>query len=153
VRQPIKWRDYDHDTDYEAVVILHKKMQERVGRDFDMPHPNQRPVLLCMVGETDGVITHVVYGEAEMEICAMGEDPMPAEELAPVVARFHEVAQKFALRIARAFVPRSMIQKANGRPSAIARILKSNTEQFHQDSDALVPFFYWIPPGKGVQRG
>ena len=69
------WRDYE-DTDYEAVCLLHAQMEDKVGRQLDLPNPGERPVLICVVGETDGVITHAVFAEAEVEICAVGPNPL-----------------------------------------------------------------------------
>lgn len=144
----VQWRDYE-DNDYEAVVLLHEKMQRRVGRDLDLPHPGQRPVLICQVGETNGVITHAIFGEAQMEICAMGETPLVPEQLAPVVRRFHQVAQFYHIRLARAFVPKQLLDTPDGKAMPIRRILESDTVNFTEDKGTkgvLVPFFYWIPP-------
>ncbi len=143
------WRDYCHQSDYEAVVLLHEKMQRRIGRDFPMLNPNLRPTVICMVREDEaGEITHFVIGEANLEICAAGDAPLPSSDFAPVVDRFTKVAQFYGITIARAFVPKAMLEKANGKEGAIRRLLESKTVGFIEDNGEVQMFWKWVPPAE-----
>lgn len=139
----IHWRDFDPELDYEAVCLLHMQMEKKIGRRLDLPNPGERPVLICVVGETSGEVTHAVLGEAEMEVCAIGPNPLPRNEIYPVMRRLTEVAQFYHIRLARSFVPKQMLVAPNGRPAPIARILKH--ANFVHDKDALAQFYHWVP--------
>lgn len=140
----MSWRQYE-DRDYEQVVLLHEKMQRRIGREFTLPHPGQRPVLLCMVKEEGGEITNFILSEATMEISAGGERPTTPEELIPVVEKFTNLAQFYSIRLARAFAPKELLVKPNGKTRAIKRILESSPANFTEETE-LASFYLWIPP-------
>ena len=144
------WRDYE-DSDFETVCLLHAKLEDRIGRSLDMPNLSERPTLIAMVYENEhGIVTNVVYSEAEMEIAAAGEGGLSAEDFAPVKERFENVARYYGIRIARAFVPRSVLTKPNGKPSAIKRLLESPVVNFTEDTGEVAPFFYWVKPAAVV---
>jgi hypothetical protein len=146
------WRDYNHETDYEAVVLLHEQMQQRLGRDFPLLNPSQRPTLLCMVREEDGVLTHFVIGEAEMEVTAAGETAVPSKEFSQVAQRFTEVAHFYRIQIARAFVPAHMLEsRLMHRKQPIQRLL--DRLGFTEDNGEVRSFWRWLSPAEQQKVG
>src|SRR5579871_4268659 len=73
------WRVYTP-ADKPETDALHARMEARLGRDLDLPQLDERPVLISLVYEDKGVITHAVFLEAEAEVCAMGECSLPRSE-------------------------------------------------------------------------
>lgn len=139
------WRDYEP-TDKEAVEKLHHQMEARLGRQMDLPDLDAQPVLIAQVGLVDGVVTYCVYAEAEIEVCAAGCAPLSAKQMAPAVKRLSEVAASYKLRIARCFVPQSMLKPTkrgkNKRPSPLARTLKKLG--LAREKQTMVQFFRWL---------
>lgn len=127
-------------SDAEAVVRLHLEQEARLGREFDLPNLLSEPVLAAVVGETDGVITHCVFLEAEVEACALANAPLPTHELDGALELLTPVVQKYNIGMVRAFVPRGLVKVGQrGRKAPITRILEH--AGFTQDNDSLVQFF------------
>jgi len=140
--KPIVWRDYEPE-DEAAVRTLQFAMEERVGRKMDLPDLDREPVVVTQVGLTDGVITHCLYAEAELELCAAGIAPLSAEQMEPAVKRMREVADLYKIRIVRCYVPEVMLTKSKrGRDSAIERMLKKLG--FTRENESMRQFFRWL---------
>lgn len=142
----IKWRDYEP-RDEAAVKALHAEMEAKIGRKLDLPDLDKQPVLVCQVGETNGVVTHGVFAEAEVEVCAIGINPLSAKEMKPAIKRLTEVAQGYNLHIARCYVPVQLLEpNKRGRKSAISRML--GKIGFTEETGELKQFFKWLVPPK-----
>lgn len=139
----MSWRLYK-ESDQEAVLALHAKMEERIGRKMDLPDLLSEPVICAVVREEHGVIAHCIFLEAEVEACAIGEKPLSPMDLKEAVAQYLlPIAKHYKLRIVRAFVPATLlIGRRNGRPGPIPRILKKIG--FKQENDTLVQFYRWL---------
>lgn len=142
----IAWRDYEP-RDKEAVEKLHHQMEARVGRKMDLPDLDAQPVLIAQVGVVDGAVTYCVYAEAEIEVCAAGCAPLSAKQMAPAVKRLTEVAAGYNLRIARCFVPQSMLKPTKRgkkvRQSPLARTLKKLGFRREKKS-RMTDWFKWL---------
>ena len=64
------WRTYEA-ADKCAVDALHIEMQARLGQTFELPDLSKRPILVSLVYEKDGVITHAAALEAEAELMVL----------------------------------------------------------------------------------
>lgn len=122
-------------------------MEKRVGQALDLPNLDQRPVIATVVGETDGVVTHGLFLEAEVEVCAIGANPLPAKELKGAVDLLMPVLRHYQIRIARAFVPTALIEGKRGRLGAVGRIL--DKMGFTKETNAMQFFKWLIPNPKG----
>lgn len=156
----VSWRWYDHARDAEQVKRLHAEMEARIGRRFDLPdfaphkididgnqYETQRPILGVVVGETNGQVTHGLYGEAEVEMAAIGCSPLSARDARGAEALLLPTFMAYDLRIARAFLPSTMLTPGkNGRPSPMARTLKSMG--FTQENDVMKQWFRWLATEK-----
>lgn len=138
----IKWRFYEA-RDEAAVLVLHAQMEKRIGCELDLPPLDQRPVIATVVGETNGVVTHGLFLEAEVEVCAIGANPLPAKEIRGAVELLMPILEHYKIRIARAFVPTSMVEGKRGRRGAVGRIL--DKMGFTQEENAF-QFFKWLIP-------
>lgn len=156
----IHWRWYEHEKDAAAVKVLHAKMEARLNHKLDLPEfaphgifidgtefKTQRPVLGVIVGETNGEITHGIFAEAEVEICAIGCNPLPARAARGAEQLLLPTLKAYDLRIARCFIPSTMLTSGtNGRPSPMARTLKSLG--FTEENDVMKQWFRWLATEK-----
>jgi hypothetical protein len=128
-------------------------MEEKVGTKLDLPDLLSEPVLVALVGETDGVVTHGLFAEAEIEVCAIGSNPLPPSQMRDAEAYILSVCDRFKIRMVRAFVPTSLVPNENSRkPGALERILKNMG--FTRESESLVTQFYrWVKPAGGRPAG
>lgn len=139
---PIEWTDY-HPSDHAAVEELHREMEAKVGRKMDLPDLDSRPILIAMVGRTNGKITHCLFAEAEMEVCAAGTHPLAPEQIAPAVQRITEVGRFYGIRIVRCYVPAVMLESPRkGRKPAIERMLRRIG--FTKEKKSMTQFFKWL---------
>lgn len=139
----IQWADYQP-TDRDAVLALHAEMEGKVGCKLDLPDLDKQPVLVCQVGRTNGVITHGVFIEAEVEACIIGPNPLPARELMAPMARLTDVARCYNLRVARCYVPAVMLERKNKRRSPLERTLRKIG--FTREKRTFAQFFKWLVP-------
>lgn len=151
----IQWRLYEP-KDSEAVLELHAQLEERVGRKLPLPNLMSDPVLVALVGEIDGKVTHGVFLELEAEVCAIGPNAMAPSEMPEAVAYLESVLDRFKIRIVRAFVPRQMVATRNtavrgriiNKKPALKRLLEKLG--FVQEDDSRISQFYrWIQPADG----
>ena len=128
------WRTYEA-ADKCAVDALHIEMQARLGQTFELPDLSKRPILVSLVYEKDGVITHAAALEAEAELMVLGNGPLPTND-------FKEADR--VLTGVRAFVPNSALQsKRQNKLAPVARILKRFG--FRRESpDAITSFTRWM---------
>jgi len=137
------WRVYTP-ADKPETDALHARMEARLGRDLDLPQLDERPVLISLVYEDKGVITHAVFLEAEAEVCAMGECSLPRSEWESAAQILQQVLDSYRIRIVRAFVvPEALERKNPKKPTALERILKHFGLQ-REDVNKLVPFSKWL---------
>lgn len=119
----MSWRLYTK-LDEAAVARLHAAMIQRVGEKFELPTLNERPVLITLVHEVAGVITHAVFLEAQAEICAMGDDSLSRRDWKDAALKLAELCKVYDLKFVRAFVPNVAIErKKPEKPAAIERLL------------------------------
>lgn len=130
--------------DAAEVRSLHEAQEKLLGRTMDLPDLMERPVLLALVRRVDGQIDHVVYLEAEAEVCALGNTAIPDEEWDKVADAIIAFLVKRGIRIARAFVPEVLLDVERGlkrRPSPLARVLKR--VGLRRDS-GMAQYFRWL---------
>lgn len=133
------WRLYQKQ-DESQVAALHAALQARVGEQFDLPALDERPVLISLVREDDGVIAHAIYLEAHAEVCAMGESPIPEQEWAQAEEQLVNICALYRIPIVRAFVPAAALEtKRADKPSAIERLLH-HFRFVREDVSRLAPF-------------
>jgi len=138
----VVWDDYQP-SDKEAVEKLHNEMCLKCGVIFDLPDLDKEPILIAQVGRVNGVVKFCTYLEAEVEVCVAGSSPLSAKQLAPAAKRMTDVAASYNLRIARAFVPESMLKPTKKmRWSAIERTLLRLG--FRRENGAMVQFYKWL---------
>jgi hypothetical protein len=137
------WRLYTA-ADRQQVEALHLQMHERLGCSLDLPSLDERPVLISLVYEDHGMVTHAVFLEAEAEVCAVGKAPLARKEWEEAAKQLIEVCKVYDLRLVRAFVPQAaMNRKLGRRRSPIERILRFFG--FDQETpDELTQFVRWI---------
>jgi hypothetical protein len=117
------WRLYTK-RDEAAVAALHAAMVERVGDKFELPTLDERPVLITLVNEVDGLITHAVFLEAQAELCAMGDGSLSKRDWKDAALKLAELCKVYDLKFVRAFVPNLALARANStKPAAIERLL------------------------------
>lgn len=140
----ITWRKYVAETDLLDVVRLHGEMEAKLGSHVDLPTPDQRPVLITIVGETDGKITHGIFLEATVECCAIGTQVLPAKDLMNAIEQhLLPTARMYKIRMARAWVPKVMIDgKINERKKPLERILERCG--FELENGLFACFTRWI---------
>lgn len=101
-------------------------MQERLGFPVEVPQLDTEPVLLSLVYEEVGVISHVAFVEAEAELQTLGDCPLPTEEWKGAEVLLDEVCRRFKLRVVRAFVPEmalAVLDKHPQKKSPVERML------------------------------
>jgi hypothetical protein len=136
------WRPYE-EKDRAEIVALHEAMQRRLNCVFDIPlRLEERPVLNSQVRVVDGKITHCVFIEAEVEVCSLGEDPLPAKEWVIPAKRLAEVCAAYEIRLARAFIPAAALGTSR-RGSAVERILK-RFGFVREDEKAYAQYVRWV---------
>lgn len=131
--------------DADAVRALHAAQEKRIGRKMDLPDLMEKPVLLALVRRTEGRVSHVIYLEAEVEVCALGETPVPESDWDKVSDVIQVFLVRRGIRIARAFVPEAFLEVKRGaksRPSPLAKVLER--VGLTRDKGPLVPFFRWL---------
>lgn len=142
------WRWYNptkYPGDVEAVAALHRAMELRLGRKMDLPDLSREPIFAAVVREADGVVTHCLFLEAEAEACALGEEPLTARDAQQAVNEFLlPAANKYGLRIVRAFVPAKLLLGKKQRPGPVPRLL--NKLGFTKEDYSMVQFFRWLVP-------
>jgi hypothetical protein len=141
------WRWYNpsrYPGDREAVIALHQRMELRVGRPIDLPELSEEPVIAAVVNEVDGQIKHCIFLEAEVEACAVGEEPLPAELVRQAIDEYlMPQVQAYKIRIVRAFVPAMLIAgKRADRLGAVPRLLQKLG--FTREDSSMVQFFRWL---------
>lgn len=133
--------------DEVAARRLHADLEAMAGRKLDRPDLLGKPVLITVLGETDGVVTHGFYLEAEIEACAMGAAPLASRELAAVINLFLlPVAQQYGIRIARCFVPSALIEgpRLGERKRPLHRLLERMG--FTLEQGKVSQFYRWLVP-------
>lgn len=130
----IVWRIYEP-RDAEDVARLKSELEAKVG-PFDLPALDARPILIGIVGETDGKVTHAIALEAEAEILLIGADPFPPKQMAPAEKMMQDVLEKYRIKLTRAFIPAIALESTNKRGSPVERILK----HFGFRREGLTPF-------------
>jgi len=116
------WRTYN-EADLPAVERLQTELQTRVRMPMHLPKLDERPILLALVYETDGVITNLAVLEAEAEIMLLGEQALAFAEWDEAATILTQVCCAYRLRMVRAFVPALSLGGKTRRGSAIERIL------------------------------
>jgi len=137
----IRWRLYDPKTDLEAVCVLHLEMERRVGRTLPLPDLMEEPILATIVAERDGKIIYALFLEAEM--CAIGNEVVPYEDFIEGEAYLVNLCHRLRIRMARAFVPKTLLNAPEEKPSAIQRTLEA--ARFTRDNDSLAMFYRFFP--------
>jgi hypothetical protein len=120
----VAWRLYTK-ADQPAVAALHRRMSERVGEKFELTPLDERPVLIGLVYEDKGAITHVAILEAQAEFMALGETALPRREWDEANRLCSEVCKVYDLNLVRAFVPSAALASRPGRRSPIERMLET----------------------------
>lgn len=137
----IEWAPYTEE-DYLWVVALHVEQECRLGRQMDLPFLDRRPIISAYVGRKHGRIVACVFAEAEIEVCAMATVPLSSADVKEVAEKLTEDAQRYELRIARAFVPKQA-------PCAIKRIL--GDAGLIESDDTMMNFYRWIPQREALR--
>ena len=137
----IVWAPY-REEDYLWVVALHVEQERMLGRQMDLPRLNERPVISAYVGRQDGKIVACVFMEAEVELCALASSPLAGADIQNVAALLTQDAQRYQIRIARAFMP---VQS----PPSVKRILTSIG--FTESDETMTDFYRWIPQAQEVE--
>lgn len=133
------WRLYTK-ADEAAVAALHAAMVERVGEKFELPTLLERPVLITLVYEAAGKITHAVFLEAQAELCAMGDDSLSRRDWKDAALQLAELCKVYDLKFVRAFVPNVAIErKKSEKPAAIERLLH-HFGFVREDLSRITPF-------------
>ena len=137
------WRTYEA-ADKCAVDALHIEMQARLGQTFELPDLSKRPILVSLVYEKDGVITHAAALEAEAELMVLGNGPLPTNDFKEADRVLTGVCSAYRIRMVRALVPNSALQsKRQNKLAPVARILKRFG--FRRESpDAITSFTRWM---------
>jgi hypothetical protein len=130
-------------SDKEAIEALHVRMEARTIEKLDLPQMDERPVVIALVYEKQGTITHAVFLEAEAEVCALGESALPAKEWDAAGETLLEVCRVYQLRAVRAFVPQEALTEKRGKISPVERILKHFGFE-REDSRRMTQFFRWV---------
>lgn len=157
MRNNSKWRYYDPEKypgDVQAVADLHREQELRLGQKMDQPDIGVAPVIVSVVREVEGRVTHCIFLEAEAEACALGSEPLTSEEAQEAVRDFLlPVAKKYKLRIVRSFMPEGLVSGKQGRLGPVARLL--GKLGFTREDGHVVQFFKWIiPPAEsGKENG
>lgn len=137
----IHWRLYNPETDLEAVCVLHLEMERRVGKKLPMPDLADEPILATVVGVKEGKIVYALFLEVEM--CAIGNEVIPVEEFVEAETYLVNLCHNLKIRMARAFVPKTLLNKVDEEPSAIQRTLEA--AHFTRDNDSLAMFYRFFP--------
>lgn len=148
----IQWR-LAEPRDEAALRELHAEMERRLGAKLDLPNLFEEPVVACIVGETNGIVTHGVFGEAEVEICAIGVNPLAPREALEAETYLLSLLDRFRIRMVRAFVPTPFLKRRKrGRKAPVERLLVAMG--FRREQTRFVTQFYrWIrPPQDGTPR-
>jgi hypothetical protein len=135
----IEWAPY-REEDYPWVLSMHVEQERMLGRGMDLPDLNERPVISAYVGRVDGKIVACVFAEAEIEVCALAEKALPKADIQNVAALLTKDAQRYQIRLARAFVPTQA-------PKAVKRILAA--AGFTEVDESMTDFYRWIPQREG----
>ena len=142
------WRLYEPIKDKAAVDELHAQLDKRLGLEAATPPElSERPVLIGLVYEKDGVITNGAYLEAEAAICLFGETALALEEWDKAAEKLRDICQLYRIRSVRAFIPQQVLS-TSGKLSPIERILKHFG--FVRET-AFIPFSCWL--GKNGNHG
>lgn len=138
------WRWYQK-SDEAAVVELHHAMERRLGRMMDLPDLSIEPIIAAVVYEAAGKIQHCMFIEAEIEAAILSEKPLSSKRAKHAIDNFlMPAAQKYSLRIVRAFVPANILLKKNGKEGAVPRLLRKLG--FTRENESVVQFFRWLVP-------
>jgi hypothetical protein len=114
------WRLYRKE-DQAAVELLHEAMIKRVGEKFELPALDERPVLISLVHEKAGAITHAIFLEAQAELCAMGDSALGKEDWKDAALQLAELCKVYDLHFVRAFVPTVAVEPPHRKPDAKRR--------------------------------
>lgn len=138
----IVWRPYEK-RDADRVRALHSQMEQKIGRSLDLPDLMERPVISAAVGETNGIVTHCLFAEAEAELCAASPAVLSPKDMQGAIDILLPNLLYYKIRIARSFVPSEMMQQGKrGRKSAIARIM--DRLGFTKENQTVAQFFKWL---------
>lgn len=138
----ISWRLYEP-RDEQAVKTLHARLETKVGRKLDLPDLMKEPVLAALVGETNGVVTHGIFLEAEAEVCVIGDNVLSPKSAREAETYLLSVLERFKIRIVRAFVPTEMVEPKDKKKPALLRVLEGMG--FRREESSLVSQFYrWV---------
>jgi hypothetical protein len=144
------WRQYIP-ADTKDVRALLAKLEARVGQPIDVPKLDDEPVLISIVREHEGVVTHVVFAEAVAEIQSLGECPIPLEEWDGASMLLGGICRHYKLRMARAFVPHEALErKQPEKPTPIERILH-RFGFVREDHSKMTCYSRWV--GKEADHG
>jgi hypothetical protein len=138
----IEWAPY-REEDYLWIVALHVSQERMLGRTMDLPFLDRRPVISAYVGRQDGRIVTCVFMEAEVELSAMSSVPLASADVENVAAMLMRDAQRYQIRIARAFMP---VQAS----PAVKRILTA--AGFTESNDTMTDFYRWIAQADDVEE-
>ena len=145
----IEWTSFVPE-DWAWILAMHIDQEIALGRQMDLPDLNSRPVVSAYVGRRNGKIVACVFGEAELEICALASAPLSRRDIQNVGIRLIRDAQFYQIRLARAFVPVQALRRdgKQRKKPPIRRILE--TAGFTEVDETMVDFYRWIPERKEV---
>lgn len=152
MKQNIGWR-YFRVEDWPYVLALHIEQELKLGREMDLPNLMEEPVITALVKLVDGKITNVVFSEAEIEVCGLGNKPISKSDVEIVSKLMIRDAQRYDIRIARAFVPKQALKERRkpwarkAKKPPIKRIL--DAAQMNEVGEEMVEFYRWIPKQGG----
>lgn len=138
----VQWRWFERARDAEAVAQLHAQMEQRIGTKLDLPVLDERPIIATVVGETDGVVSHCIFLEAEVEVCSASPNVLTAKDAQGAVEMLMPVLDMYRIRIARAFIPSLMLEAKGKRKSPLARTM--DKLGFTRENASVSQFFRWL---------
>lgn len=139
------WRPFDPERDTAAVERLHHAMEARIGRKMDLPDLSTEPIINAVVYEEGGAILHCMFIEAEIEACILSEKPLSSKRAKQAIDKFlMPAAQRYSLRIVRAYVPANILLKKNGKEGAVPRLLRKLG--FTRENETIAQFYRWLVP-------
>ena len=137
------------------MLVLHNEMENKIGHKLDLPNLLAEPVMVALVGETEGKISHGLFVEAVGDLCAIGSSPLSARQIrtgpVEIGGRKFDTAEQallgvmsgYRLRQVRSFVPSVALEKKDDRNSPIQRTLERMGMM--EDDSSLKVFYRWLP--------
>jgi len=130
--------------DADAVRAHHEEQERRIGRKMDLPDLNEKPVLLALVRRVGNEISHVIYLEAEAEVCALGRGTIPEDEWDKLAAALTSFLMRRKIRIARAFIPETMLEVERGAKRRTSPLGKALKRVGLKRDRGMAMFFRWL---------